>query len=108
MSGIRATVVPVLAFLLSAYCQAAAARQPVLVSYSDLDVSTHAGATEMYARVTAAAATACAPERDSRSGRSTVAYQLCVNATVASTVYRAAIPNLRALYQTRTGRVPRE
>ena len=110
LSGMRTTVVPVLAFVLCTFCNAAVAERPaVSVAYADLDLdlTTRAGATEMYSRVYAAAATVCAPEKDPRSGRATLGYELCVNTAVAATVYRAAMPRLTSLYQSRTGRIPR-
>ena len=67
---------------------------PVVVSYGDLDLSTHDGVATMYARLEAAAKSACTGnESDSP----------CVDHAVRQAVARIGAPRLVVLYETRTG-----
>lgn len=87
----------------SVLASTACAADAILVSYSDLDVSTHPGVAELYTRIHSAAAASCAPERGRESGGVSADYDRCIRQTTAATVQAARIPRLTALHQTRTG-----
>jgi UrcA family protein len=102
--SIRLKVIGSVALLAgSLLASTARASDAIRVSFGDLDVSTHPGVTELYARVHSAATAICAQEQGSRSGAAPLDYDRCVRDTTAATVSSARIPRLTALHRTRTG-----
>ena len=81
----------------------ARASDAIRVSYGDLDVSSHPGVAELYARIRSAATLLCAQERGSACAARTLDYERCVRDTMAATVGSAGIPRLTALHRTQTG-----
>lgn len=74
----------------------------LVVRVGDLDLKTHDGVTTMYARLEAAATTACTARAGPWSPDS---INLCVDYSVRQAVARIGAPRLSVLYETRTGHV---
>lgn len=75
----------------------------VVVSYADLDITTAAGAEQLYERIQHAAARIC-PQADSLPLASYAASVHCRNAVVNQAVSKVGSPKLSAVYASRAHR----
>ena len=73
-----------------------------LVKYGDLDVSSAAGATALYARIHAAAAQVCRPF-DGRDLRFQKLKEACIHDAIADAVIKVDQPALFSVYKAKSG-----
>lgn len=78
-----------------------------MVQYGDLNLATAQGVERLYQRIVGAANEVC-DAHGNRSVKNMARFQMCIRESIRSAVAGAAVPQLSALYASRTGQPKKE
>lgn len=78
-----------------------------IVQYGDLNLATAQGVERLYQRIVGAANEVC-DAHGNRSVKNMARFQMCIRESIRSAVAGAAVPQLSALYASRTGQQKKE